>query len=828
MRFPSPAPASRPRPAAAVALGFALVGLVAILAPVLAPASAAAQDAPAAIPAIGWSRAIGVAPENPGHAKKNEGLIDDGWLNGAPVGGFGAGSIGRAYNGDFVRYHLKVGAHKYGDVASNQFAIFTQTADGARYAQALSTSRPKALKSWNWGYPVGGGEYHALYPKSWFAYRNPQLPIEATVEQFSPILPNNYRETSYPVALYNWTLRNPGTKPVKVGLLFSWTNMVGWFRDFSHRVGGNSTDDFNRAFSAPTRDGRMVGVLFDRHRHGVVSQDWDGQFAIAALALPGVTITTHATYEAAGDGAVIWKSFSQTGALDDAGPNWTSSGEPLAGALAVTVELAPGETRVLPMVLAWDLPLMQFGNGTRWYRRYTAFFGTSGENALAVARVGLENDAAWSRAIDRWQAPFIADREVPGSTSPAWYRGMLFNELYYLTDGGTFWENGRFGHPGAASDPVRRHKFTYMECFDYPFYSTLDVRFYGSMGLLQWWPELDKSVMDAYADSARQNLTTIRRIGWSGKLAPRKLRGALPHDLGAPTEDPMVDFNNYNWQDVNIWKDLNTKYVLMVWRDYDLTGRKDRAFLAYNWPSVKLALDYLTRFERNGQGIPENDGVPDQTYDVWSMRGVSAYCGGLWLAALRAGQKMGAILGDQAASQKYAAWFQKAEPNYVKDLWNGKYFAYDTGSPYRDNVMADQLAGQWYADLTGLGPLVPEADVKTALDTIFRVNVMDFAHGQMGAMNGMSPDGQLLRDNEQIHEVWTGVTLGLASFYMAEGMPERAYTTAKGVYNVVYQRGYWFRTPEAWDENGDYRASMYMRPLSIWAVELARREAAAK
>jgi non-lysosomal glucosylceramidase len=31
----------------------------------------------------------------------------------------------------------------------------------------------------------------------------------------------------------------------------------------------------------------------------------------------------------------------------------------------------------------------------------------------------------------------------------------------------------------------------------------------------------------------------------------------------------------------------------------------------------------------------------------------------------------------------------------------------------------------------------------------------------------------------------------------------------------------WYRTPEAWLENGDYRASMYMRPLSIWGIEAA-------
>ncbi len=52
-------------------------------------------------------------------------------------------------------------------------------------------------------------------------------------------------------------------------------------------------------------------------------------------------------------------------------------------------------------------------------------------------------------------------------------------------------------------------------------------------------------------------------------------------------------------------------------------------------------------------------------------------------------------------------------------------------------------------------------------------------------------------------------------------MPRRAFATAKGIYNVVYSRGYWFRTPEAWNDTGNFRASMYMRPLAIWAMQIS-------
>ena len=40
---------------------------------------------------------------------------------------------------------------------------------------------------------------------------------------------------------------------------------------------------------------------------------------------------------------------------------------------------------------------------------------------------------------------------------------------------------------------------------------------------------------------------------------------------------------------------------------------------------------------------------------------------------------------------------------------------------------------------------------------------------------------------------------------------------------TTYERGLWFRTPEAYDGDGNFRASIYLRPLAIWAIEEALR-----
>ncbi len=141
-------------------------------------------------------------------------------------------------------------------------------------------------------------------------------------------------------------------------------------------------------------------------------------------------------------------------------------------------------------------------------------------------------------------------------------------------------------------------------------------------------------------------------------------------------------------------------------------------------------------------------------------------------------------------------------------------------SASKDDIQADQLAGQWYANLTGLGDIVPYAMQRSALQKIYDFNVLKFGNGEMGAANGMAPDGSILT-NDEAKEVWVGTTEGYAALLMSDGMKEEAWKTTWGLYHVIYQtKGYWFRTPEAWDITGNFRAGMYMRPMAIWALEM--------
>jgi non-lysosomal glucosylceramidase len=798
----------------------ALAGLV-VLASLVSVAAARGGDD---IPKAAWKRPIGAPVANAGTKKPalDAGHIDNSYWQGAPVGGFGAGTFSRTYRGDFARWHMKAGVHKYQTEWANQFAVYQKSeGESEGVAKVLTAAHPEgdALKSWAWDYPVGAGDYYALYPKAWYDYRWDKFPAHVVLEQFSPVLPDNYKETSYPVAVYRWHTNNPTNRRVTVAVLLTWKNMVGQFRTFDRDLRGaiNAGNRNHAEKESLGSAGEMKGIVLDRnHLDKSVTEEWDGQFTIAALESPGVEVFYQTTFAPDRDGSDIWTPFAKDGRLSNSDNAWTSSDEGIAAAVAVRFTLEPGEQKVVPMVISWDLPIVQFGAGRKWNRRYTDFYGASGLNSWAIARDGLKNAAAWSDAIDSWQARYINDE-----SKPLWYRGMLFNELYVLADAGSF-----YGRP-VGSNANERPVYSFMECYDYPYYETLDVRFYGSMPLLKFWPELEKGVMRDFAATVPQE--AAEKMEWIWKTQQtnqltyriRKAKGAVPHDLGVPQEDPFKQINQFSWQDTNGWKDLNPKLVLMIYRDFVFTGRKDESFLRDTWPAVQEAIAYLNKYDKDGDGLPENEAYPDQTYDTWLVKGESAYSASLYLAALRSAEEIAKQLGEAAAAKQYHDQFAKSQASYIKKLWNGEYFRYDTQSEYRDNIQADQLAGQWYADMTGLGDIVPRDMRAKALKKIFAYNVMKFADGTMGAVNGIAADGSLVTTNEQVQEVWTGTTLGLAGFMLGEGMKEEAYKTAWGVYHTTYEtKGYWFRTPEAWDITGNYRASMYMRPAAIWAMEM--------
>ncbi|MBE9152478.1 GH116 family glycosyl hydrolase, partial [Coleofasciculus sp. LEGE 07092] len=681
------------------------------------------------------------------------------------------------------------------------------------------------------------GTYHALYPRSWFVYEN-VFQTQLTCEQFSPIWAGCYQESSYPVAIFEWTAHNPTDTPITLSIMLTWQNMVGWFtnaiqdpkvqvRDDGSPVyeyqprWGNSTGNYNQWIV----DNFRVGCLLDRVRIGDDIQEGEGQLCFATVTNPSMEVFYHCRWNPCGDGSEVWDTFATDGSLVDCQDETPAEpGEQIAGAIAIRFTIRPGRTRKIPFILAWDFPITEFASGVNYYRRYTDFFGRTGNHAWSVIRTALKHSELWQEQIASWQEPILKREDLPN-----WFKMALFNELYLLSGGGTIWS------AADERDPIGQ--FGVLESMDYRWYESLDVRLYGSFPLARLWPRLDKGILEAFARAIPTNDETPRIIGYNQGSAIRKAADATPHDLGAANEHPWEKTNYTSYQDCNQWKDLSCDFVLQVYRDFVLTGSKDIEFLWECWSAIVKTLAYLKTFDKDGDGIPENSGAPDQTFDDWQLKGISAYCGGLWLAALEAAIAIAEILLNhypptselveapepesiEDTLNQYRQWLEQAKPIYQEKLWNGQYYRLDSESG-SDVVMADQLCGQFYAQLLGLPDIVPLECTKSTLRTVYNACFLKFHDAQLGAANGVKPDGTPEKpDATHPLEVWTGINFGLAAFLIQLGMKDEALRMVEAVVQQVYQNGLQFRTPEAITAVGTFRASHYLRAMGIWAVYL--------
>ncbi|MEM9772498.1 MAG: GH116 family glycosyl-hydrolase [Cyanobacteria bacterium P01_D01_bin.73] len=366
-----------------------------------------------------------------------------------PLGGLGAAWVERSPNGAFsFRCPLSEGRsgnssaentatdnnsaaiNSAAIVSGCQFAIFEQVEGEAAKAYALNSQGPddQSLSQWQW-YPADdsgatAGVYH-LYPRTWYTYGG-VFNSQIVCDQFSPILPNNYQETSYPLSVFEWRFHNPSDRPVTLSVMLSWENLIG------SNVGndeGKPALKFNQPggnFNRWVEDFFRVGCsLMNTQALGnegylttkeppPVNQ---GQWAIVTADNPVVEVFYHTQWRPDGDGNDLWESFASDGSLaNENGEAETAIGERLGAAIAVRFTIRPGRSRTIPFILSWDLPTSSVATdavGLMPYR-FADFFGRDGQNAWYMARTALKHCDTWRTNIQQWQQSILDAGKSPG------------------------------------------------------------------------------------------------------------------------------------------------------------------------------------------------------------------------------------------------------------------------------------------------------------------------------------------------------------------------------------------------------------------------------
>lgn len=730
------------------------------------------------IPACAWSRPLGDHPPGAAGAVKTK--------RGIPVGGIGSGNFMFNLCGSFGPWEFDGGVHKDIFLSPAGF-LLREKSDGKCVTRALATE--DCMEAWPKLEP-GQGRYYALYPKAWFVYAG--FKADVSLKQFSPIIKENYRETSFPVGIFQFMLFNPTSQPIEEAIAFSFPAV-------------------NREVTLDAAENQLQQDLENNIGAVVLKTANGGEWCLAVKSTEGTIFSWLTSWDAEADGNDIYQNFSNDGVLKNGALDNSFS----AGAIAVKCTLAPGTTVEIPFVLAWDFPITRFTQAS-WYRRYTEYFNKEGENSFEIARQALLNYPEWEVKIDTWIEPIINEPAYPD-----WLKQGALNELYYDTFGGVFWENGCINQPeefwGLHPDD---HKYSCMECQDYAYTETFDVRHYECRHYLVLWPEIEKTVLKCFADFITD---------------PENKDGRAAHDAGWAKINPYLTYG-YGTTPLP-WKDLPSKFIQQCYAYYYKT--EDIDFLNYVWPACKRCYEFMKSTDLDEDYLPNNHGS-DNTYDSFGLEGTSSLCGGLWIGALAAMEKFAEIKEATGLLEEIKIWSAGAKENFVSQLWDDPvgYFHIDVGSQYPDALQADGLNGQRYCETTGLEDIVPLEKLRSHYQQVYQRCVQPLKDydgdesGDLGAINAIRKDGSPLKKGQQSDEVWTGTSYFLAAAMYNCGkrandkkLMEAALKTAYGVYYQTWlneESAYWFDTPEAWSawDVKHYRALQYQRPRAIWELLL--------
>lgn len=726
-----------------------------------------------------------------------------------PLGGIGAGCVQIAGNGELARWQI-FGNHEPQRVPHCFLAVRAGSGEDRGVVRALQTERVGPFA------PMAGVVFRGIYPIGCHEYVDDELPVRVRVESFSPLIPLNTRDSSIPCAVFRVEVENPTPRTVRVSLLASQQNCVGY--QGKNPIEGEKHPDYGGNCNRAARTGQATRI----HMTAVASD--------SAAAEPGKAAERGAAADAArgtasGDGAeiggnrvsprkpgdlvlavhdpgartlagyVTWDSLTQwwessreavTPMPVAAGP--TKQGETINGALASDFELGPNEKRTTAFVLCWHVPEQRLGSGL-WGGRGVMYLQWW-DSAAAVADY-LEKD------LPRLAKETLLYRDaLCDSTLPYWLIERVSSQVAVLRTPTCFWTaDGYFGgwegcSPAKGCCPGNCNHVWH------------------------------------YAQAHARLFPEIARLMRAQEFRHQEPNGAIPHRQ--PKSHPACDGQ--------------CGAVLNSYREHLLS--KDDRWLKENWPNIRRAMEFvIARWDGDEDGCLS--GPQWNTLDG-NAGGNSSWLGSLYLAALRAAEEMARLQNDAAAADRFRAIFARGSAAQDQLLFNGEYYIQiperQAYQDYGQGCHIDQVLGQWWADQLNLGEIYPRPRVQSALRAIFTHNFRaDFrgirqaprvfvAAEAPGTQMICWPRGDRPADHMQYaDEVMTGFEYAAAAAMIGNGLLREGLTTARAVhirYDGRRRTGLSGGDHASWGYSGnpfgdDECGKFYARAMSSWSLLLA-------
>ncbi|GAB3816030.1 hypothetical protein GCM10028820_14600 [Tessaracoccus terricola] len=790
-----------------------------------------------------------------------------------PLGGIGTGSMALGSDGGWRQIQLTgVGNHR-GDLPGTFMALRTsqhepihdattvlqaaRTDPGSQGRPATPMFNDDLVPAWQRELVAEFGgtttTMSGTYPVAGVVHETGG-PVSVDVRATSPMVPTDADASGYPVVMLEVTLTNHTDTVTQTWLAHSVHNAVGGDPHINPDgvrapgYGGNTNTMRRRGADdgrvAPARDERArvetaaaatrVDLVLDNPSVDP-SSPWAGQMVLGCMADEVVALPCYTAPSELFDFLRLlapWGDHTRAAAAPSVqvpqnsapslryGPS--PQGQTWLGALVAHTVLEPRQARTVRFVLAWHFPnrmvdFVQFGpdrpelGNTRFWlgNHYASRWG----DAVAVADEVLTD---WDRL---WHATTTWTDVMDGLPLPEQWRTHL------------------------ATQPIPLRTPTS--------FRTHDGAFYGFEGVLgastgMWSGDVGGSCplncthVWNYAMAASALFPSLERSMRETEFDVMQARsGALPHRVFMPPYLEQFGDGPIGGP-VEAALDGMCGAVLKTYREL-LRGAVDLPWVWERWRNICALMDHVVaQWDPNGTGLLA--GIQPSTHDI-GLHGTNTYMGTYWLAALRAAEELALVVGDDERATAWRERFELSSRRYDEECFDGEHYVQRPDPSLPDEhqwgigCLSDQLIGQWWAHTLGLGHLLPEDHVRTALRNIVRWNLReiqapvvgdaadpgatvsgDFTQrpyavaGEKGLVmctwpNGGRPEVPTL----YCDEVWTGVEYQVAAHCIQEGLHDEGVAILEALWA---RHDGSRRNPFNEAECGDH----YARAMAGWSV----------
>ena len=729
-----------------------------------------------------------------------------------PLGGVAAGSLGLGGRGQLVNWEIFNRPNKGYRPPYAFPAIWAQAGSGKPVARVLES---RILPPYEGQDGLGSNNVPGLsrlesatftgeYPLAHIDFEDRSLPVKVELDAFSPFIPHEPDDSGLPVAILRYRVTNPGLVAASVGIAFSIENPVTTKEENDN---ARLKSDAGRRNEYRSEDD-IAGLVMSNPALAA-ENPMAGEFVLAAR-VDGDAEVSHWEGWPAGRWwnapLHFWDQFAKSGELG-AQPDPHN----MVGVLCLKRTIAAGQTASFEFLVGW-----RFANRTPEWIGWEA---PAGEGKTVIGNAyAARFKSAWdavsytARNLEKLEArtrmftAALRDSTIPAAVKEAASANLstLATTTCFRTADGEF-------HAWEGSDD--QWGCCFGNCTHVWNYETATAFLFPSFARSLRRSAFGYSMDDAGAIHFRQMLPEGK--GRSGFAAADGQMGQIIH----------------------------------AWLDWKISG--DDALLESTWPRAKKALEFAWvagGWDANRDGVME--GVQHNTYDV-EFYGPNPMCGIYYLGALRACEEMARAAGDVASAGTYKDLFDKGSKWIDANLFNGEFFVQKVRGFRTDEIarnlrssmgsentetpeyqvgggcLADQLIGQYLADVGGMEALVSAENIRATLRSIYKYNYKATlaAHDNVERTYALNEEAAVVVCDygkaERPHipfpyyaEAWTGQEYLVAALMMNWDMVKEGLECVE---NVRARFDGEKRNP--WDE--PECGHHYARALSSWSTVVA-------